>query len=263
MAPALPRKSRNGSRLVRLLADMATAEVAESTQPFAERLGLWLDWTDAIALSAVVQGEAASRPQQAARTTTTVSVRSVADQLARVRLDLTRALTTDASRSTGRAGTAASRTPTTVVDDGDANDFAPHRRRYQAHQRAMETKIKPLRAEARAALAGQSPSGGQLAAFDAVLEEALAAREQHLLSTVPRWLEQHFARLRAAHASTEGGDERPAGSGTSTPPAAWLAAYRRDMHEVLLAELDVRLQPVEGLLEALLEATGNEVTEGP
>ena len=34
-------------------------------------------------------------------------------------------------------------------------------------------------------------------------------------------------------------------------PGAWLDVFRKDMRSVLLAELDVRLQPVEGLLAAL------------
>jgi hypothetical protein len=34
-------------------------------------------------------------------------------------------------------------------------------------------------------------------------------------------------------------------------PGAWLDAFRKDMQSVLLAELDIRLQPVEGLLAAL------------
>ena len=33
--------------------------------------------------------------------------------------------------------------------------------------------------------------------------------------------------------------------------SAWLDAFREDMHAVLLAELDLRFQPVEGLLAAL------------
>ncbi|MBN3806694.1 DUF3348 domain-containing protein, partial [Paraburkholderia sp. Ac-20336] len=32
---------------------------------------------------------------------------------------------------------------------------------------------------------------------------------------------------------------------------AWLDVFRKDMQSVLLAELDVRFQPVEGLLAAL------------
>ncbi|WP_175224840.1 DUF3348 family protein, partial [Achromobacter ruhlandii] len=34
-------------------------------------------------------------------------------------------------------------------------------------------------------------------------------------------------------------------------PGAWLETFRKDMRSVLLAELDVRLQPVEGLLATL------------
>jgi hypothetical protein len=34
-------------------------------------------------------------------------------------------------------------------------------------------------------------------------------------------------------------------------PGAWLDAFRKDMRSVLLAELDIRFQPVEGLLSAL------------
>ncbi|MFY2853547.1 DUF3348 domain-containing protein [Achromobacter xylosoxidans] len=34
-------------------------------------------------------------------------------------------------------------------------------------------------------------------------------------------------------------------------PGAWLETFRKDMRSVLLAELDIRLQPVEGLLAAL------------
>jgi len=33
--------------------------------------------------------------------------------------------------------------------------------------------------------------------------------------------------------------------------ALWLDVFRKDMQSVLLAELDVRFQPVEGLLAAL------------
>lgn len=45
----------------------------------------------------------------------------------------------------------------------------------------------------------------------------------------------------------------PVAPGTAAPvtPGAWLDVFRKDMRSVLLAELDVRLQPVEGLLAAL------------
>ncbi len=59
-----------------------------------------------------------------------------------------------------------------------------------------------------------------------------------------------------AGAAAAGGDARPAGTPpqatlTAPTPGAWLETFRKDMRSVLLAELDVRLQPVEGLLAAL------------
>jgi hypothetical protein len=63
------------------------------------------------------------------------------------------------------------------------------------------------------------------------------------LSTVPLLLEKHFDRLRKAHQETQ--------ADTPASDDAWLAVYRKDMQGVLLAELNLRLQPVEGLLEAL------------
>jgi hypothetical protein len=50
---------------------------------------------------------------------------------------------------------------------------------------------------------------------------------------VPDVLQRHFERLQQAR------------------PTQWLHRYGADMQSVLLAELDLRLQPLEGLLETL------------
>lgn len=60
----------------------------------------------------------------------------------------------------------------------------------------------------------------------------------------------------AADAAAASADAKPAGTPpqatlTAPTPGAWLETFRKDMRSVLLAELDVRLQPVEGLLAAL------------
>ncbi|WP_287814619.1 DUF3348 family protein, partial [Achromobacter sp.] len=52
-----------------------------------------------------------------------------------------------------------------------------------------------------------------------------------------------------APASTDVGVPPPALPAPT--PGAWLETFRKDMRSVLLAELDVRLQPVEGLLATL------------
>jgi hypothetical protein len=54
-------------------------------------------------------------------------------------------------------------------------------------------------------------------------------------------LQRHFDRLRKAHAGQ---------------PGTWLDDFRKDFHEVLLAELDFRMQPIDGLIGALRHQPG-------
>jgi hypothetical protein len=108
-------------------------------------------------------------------------------------------------------------------------------------QQAMEERIEPLRQKLRTQLAAASPDGTRLAAVDAVMEQVLAQREQLLLHAIStQRLEKRFDGL------------RPAGDDVAAGP--WLDTFRQDMHAVLLAELDTRMQPVEGLLAALRSA---------
>lgn len=129
-------------------------------------------------------------------------------------------------------------------------DFTPYRRYYLAQQRHMAAGIGPLRLKAREALAGSSAALWQLAELDATLDQALGSREGDLLATVPALLERHFGKLRQAHQAAL------AESGTADDPAqwllpdGWLTRFHRDLQDVLLAELDLRLQPVIGLIEA-------------
>ncbi len=111
-------------------------------------------------------------------------------------------------------------------------DFAPYRQRYLSRQQMMEAGIGPMRARLRARLAAASPEAARLAAVDALMEQVLGPREQRLLSAVPALLQKHFERLKGQSED-------------------WPQALGREMQELLLAELDIRFQPIEGLLEAL------------
>jgi hypothetical protein len=101
----------------------------------------------------------------------------------------------------------------------------------------MQSHTGHLRGRLRDILAASSDEMARLAEVDAVMELALSGREQSLMGNVPALLAHHFDRLRQA--------ARPDDAG------AWLDAFRKDMQAVLLAELDVRFQPVEALLAAL------------
>ena len=255
------RPGVNSSTLVRLLAELAAPELADSRQSFAERLGAWLGWADAISLSAVLNGAAAgtAEPQPAtpfsialALAAADESAHSVAvGQAARVRADLIRSISVDSLFMTPKPGlpslpvqVPASVPASTAASDSEA-DFLPYRRSHARHQRAMATRIASLRIDVRTLLAQTSPALGRLAALDAAMDEMLGVHERGLLSTVPAMLQKRFDKLHRA---------QPAALQPATAahrPAAWMQGFGKDMQAVLLAELELRMQPVEGLLEAL------------
>lgn len=220
-APVQPRTAFHSPPLVRLLAGLLAgldpAEAPAATRPQAsvgERLGAWLDWTDAIALSQALNQPPAwpaapARPNARAQG---------AAALARVRDDLSRAILQD---------------PVFQADDSPAADLADIRRAAQARQRAMAAAIGPLRAQLRGLLATTSPAGAHLAALDATLEAALAEQERHHLGAVVQRLERHVQQAQAAAADD------------------WRTRALHTARQVLLAELDLRLQPAQGLLDAM------------
>jgi len=115
----------------------------------------------------------------------------------------------------------------------------------------LETGL--LRGRLRDMLALQSPAKARLAEVDAVMEATLSPREQALLAIVPGLLGVHFQRLRDAGAPDTPDTAADAADDTPAAPAAgpWLARFRQDMRTALLAELDVRFHPIDGLLAAL------------
>ena len=275
MAPSLPRSilksGLNSSRLVRLLADLtadAAAVAATSKQSFAEKLGLWLDWPDAISLAAALNSESsASLPvgraggHSGAQSAVRSAENAVLLDYVRVRTELVDAMLSDPVLTTDPQVTKRS-TPAPVVLKSGAPEHAPefstYRRVHLQHQRAMVAALGPLRSQVRVGLSRVSPALGRLAALDTVLDEALGARERHLFAKVPVVLEKHFDRLRKAHQAEQAqaaGGRLPDGS---APAAAWLADYCKAMQAVMLAELELRLQPIEGMLEAM----GYELTGG-
>lgn len=242
MTQAAPRTRFNSAGLVRLLAELAVAEVADPKQDFAARLGEWLDLKDALALYSALH---AIPPESASRAMPAAFLRA---ELVRVRAALTAGITADTAQSVGSALALPTPLPSDTAET--AADFAPFHRYYVAHQRAMAASIGPLRAAVRTALGRHSSALRQLAGLDAVMEQALAAREASLLATVPALLGKRFAHLHESHqrARDAAQADDPA---RWMDPGGWLARFCVELQRVLLAELELRLMPVVGLLAAL------------
>ncbi|EHR72374.1 Protein of unknown function (DUF3348) [Burkholderiales bacterium JOSHI_001] len=213
MQQALPPTSLNGSALVGLLAQLNLAEGPAAKPSFVEGLGRWLGWADAIALSAALNGSPAAAASD-------VDAETVEREFTRVQVRLQRSIEAACGPK--------------VTD----LDFPSYRRRCQALQQAMETAVTALRKQLRSALASRPQPLSRLAALDAVMRDVLAPREQALLALMPTLLEKHFERRRRA-------------APEAAPASAWLGPFRQDMQRLLQAELDLRLQPALGLLDAL------------
>ncbi|AOF84082.1 hypothetical protein BSY239_728 [Hydrogenophaga sp. RAC07] len=213
------RSNFNRSALVRQLAGWQAAPVDVPRQDLAERLGQWFNVADAIALSSLHQAMPAVA--RVRRPAVPASARSVQAELQRVRATLSQAITSPPLEP-GDEGN----------EDTDAG-FAPHLQRCLEQQRRMDMSIEALRGHVRKNLSLTSARLAQLAALDAVLEPMLGGREQRLLATVPNFLKTRFAELRQSH------------------PGGWQPLFEHELQQTLLAELDLRLQPVAGMVEAL------------
>ena len=235
------RTPPSSSAFIRLLCALNDAHAPASNDAFAQGLGHWLAWTDAISLSAALDSPAAHTPPAFASAQAPASTEE--RELARVRAMLAKTIATAAS-----AGEPAriNRPIVQAAPPVDAPiEFTPYRHAYATTQQAFDITIAPLRRRLRSALVSASPDMARLASLDAVMEQVLGVRERALLATVPQWLERRFEHLRQAHVAPE------ATTNKRSPPPPWLATFHQDMRALLLAELDLRLQPVEGLLAAL------------
>lgn len=207
----------HGPSFIRLLARLGDADAAPPRTSWSDRLGQWLDWTHAVALATALDARAPAGSCDDGQDRSD----SAARECTRVRAALADAIAADPA----------------FADAAAATDFAPLRQRCLALQQVMEADVAHLRGRLRATLAATSAPMARLAVIDAVMERTLARHERGLLATVPVVLGAHFERLR------QGADE------------AWFDTFRQDMRAVLLAELDVRLQPAQGLLAALRDRT--------
>lgn len=210
----------SSSTLVSLLASWVPVDTKASRQDTAERLGMWLNVADAMTLHAAHHSfriPAAATPA-----------------LTGVQLD-------DACKQV-HVTLAATLISMPLPEGADAT-FATYHQRYLDSQRHMALRIEALREQVRQVLTQASPRLAQLAALDVVMDQALGAREHKLLASVPALLELRFAQLCQPPSSEE--NPSPVGVAALGP-----GAFVHDMRAVLLAELDVRMQPVQGLVEA-------------
>lgn len=228
------RTTPSGPRFVRQLAQLAGTGTDAPTHPLSQLLSHWLEWKQAVALARVLDAPAAD-----ATGTVAGETGDAADELAQARASLAQSIARDRAFA--------------APPDGPRPPFewTYFQQRHMALQHLLESGTGRLRESLRRRLAARSPALARLAAVDAVMEQSLARPTRSLLARATPVLEHRFREL---------SPENQEASASAGAPA-WLDSFRHDMRELLLAELDIRLQPAEGLLAALGTApTGSHAT---
>ena len=274
MTRALPRASLYSASLVRFLTENALLAPARQAEDVGRKLGDWLDFRQAIALHGVLPLETARAAQAAPlpahlQRMALIAPEALAKHVDKVRAQLVESITQGAPAGTGLARIDM---PASVLDEPVEikTAFEPYRRFVAAHQRQMESTLRSLRAQLRLQLSQRGGAGQQLAALDTAYENILVDREAALLAKTTKLLEKRFVQALKAHMQLQA-QAQPAALATETTDATddidvinsnqndtpkdylsrWLMPLRQTLRQALLAELDTRLQPSLGLLEAL------------
>lgn len=141
--------------------------------------------------------------------------------------------------------------------------FTPYQDFYLARQRELAAGTRQLRTRVRNVIATASPTMAHLVKLDTVFDHTLAGYTSQSFATLPTLLEKRFHTLWQGRQQMtfDQQDHDPAQCPVQDwiKPGGWLHQYCQEMQMLLLAELEVRLEPVIGLLDAFT----NEVRNTP
>jgi Protein of unknown function (DUF3348) len=236
----MPSVDLHSAPLLRFWIERGLLDPGTSTRDLGVRLGDWLSVRHAIQLRPLLDASPSSQrhaPGLAAETW-----RAEFDQMV---ADLRAAILHDRFAS----GLWRNPMPAGVILHPLVWDelWEPYRRYLSDHQKQMNLWLGRWRKKLRAALLTAGGDMQVLARLDAVYGDALADKETRLLATLPLRMGQHLNRLVRQHLVPS--SEPTTGRSASSPP--WLSAFEVDLRASLMAELELRSQPLLGLLEAM------------
>lgn len=239
MTEAVPLDASGGTRLVRLLTglDLASGQVAQ--ERYAERLGELIDLSHSITIAktlgelSIIAFEPNNESSEAvtgqflraryAIVQQVIQSFAPCDDLARIRLP----------------------NPGPAPPEDLTEACEPYLQFYRAHQREISFRIQRLQTQVRDAVRGLSPALAQLVALDSVLGDTLSGPCRKRFAAVPKLLNSRIRLLLR--------DVRQALSIDGSDTGLWPGVHERvcaEMQAMLLAEIEARLQPVLGLIEA-------------
>ena len=229
----------------------------------SERIGSLLDLTDSVTLSKML-GSLDKLGDHAPQTqTTTDAVKEVfIEEYNKLAGSIVKRLGPD------QVGASRDRLPTpaefhanclsrdvfsTPVAQGAPNcdaAFKPYRKKYLAIQGKLDLACHRLRLNTARSIAGLSPAMARISALDTVLGDAFYHQQRQLFAKVPRLLEERFTRLLGTHWKTLPHGPKAGDLAHWLASDGWVAIFCTKMRDLLLAEIETRLQPAIGLIES-------------
>jgi hypothetical protein len=253
--------SLNNSRLVRLLSDLNVSGIKTSYANFAEKFGQMFHFSSAVTLSRALENDSGIGFKPAE-----IQGSEVRDVFFSGQAELVRFIAAGFVPSSRHsddplpapASLHAYYEMTGVFSakqKGKAKKqetaYEPYRKFYTNRQSGIDIKVQHLRSEIRELISGFSPALAQLARIDKALFTSLSDASSETFAVIPKFLEKHFIHL--FHAHRPGLPENPGVKDLEQwmKPGGWIFVFCSAMQELLLAELEVRLQPVVGMIESL------------
>ena len=244
--PPAAQLSLSSSRLIRALAELDVLSDSAAVKDFGPRFGQLFALTDSIGLSDMHYELTKLRFQPREQAADTIIANFIDQRQALLEL-ISRNFLAGQEHSRVRNRYPAFRNG---LEPEQLCSFEPYQRFYAALQRQMDFEVQHIQSFVRDGAAGLSADLAKLVLLDSTLGDTLNGHARKLFPVVPRLLGARFAFLRQQHQQSEPEHDQPT---NWIKTGAWLDQFRLDCHKLLLAELDIRMQPVLGLIEAIEE----------
>lgn len=247
--------SVSNSRLQRVFVDLAVSDNDVASKPFADKLGELIGLSNSIVLAESLRGlkrRAFQAESFEAGDAKSAFLQARAEMLAFI-------VDSFVNEGENVATTSAFILPRPnrdTLDDPEAG-FVAYQRFYALHQSEMDHRILTVRRQIQKIMTGRSAKLAQLAALDNIMADTLADYSRRIFASVPHLLAKRFYFLNQQYRQQLqiNGDEPALAAHDETArwlkKGAWLDNFILEMQAILLAELELRLMPLVGLVEAL------------
>lgn len=221
----------NSSKLINTLQALALCDSSPSQQHFAQKLGDLLDLPDAFEVADNLRGLKRMAFKNANQG---CNSKAIQQQFLQDKQTLQQTLSNKVQQHTR-------------FDNEQAESYSQF---YSLCQSELEHGVFKIRKSLLNALKQSSVRMARLVFLDELLQDKLGAQMRSFYAVLPKLIEKHFQALK--NPEQQQLDMIALGQADSSH---WPQQLKQDIQHLLLAELELRLQPLMGLIEAVDENT--------